>query len=91
LKKEKVTVLPHTRILKTLPHVISFCFRNWHLRCWAAIQVPTDTLPFISTLLLLSNYFTSNISNQDNNYIINYFALYKCLIEIFFSFTNSQK
>jgi hypothetical protein len=28
LKKEKVTVLPHTRILKTLPHVISFCFRN---------------------------------------------------------------
>ena len=29
LKKEKVTVLPHPpRIPQTLPHVISFCFRN---------------------------------------------------------------
>ena len=28
LKKEKVTVLPHPRIPPTLPHMISFCFRN---------------------------------------------------------------
>ena len=28
VKKEKVTVLPHPRIPQTLPHVISFCFRN---------------------------------------------------------------
>ena len=28
LKKEKGTVLPHPRIPQTLPHVISFCFRN---------------------------------------------------------------
>ena len=28
LKKEKVTDLPHPRIPQTLPHVISFCFRN---------------------------------------------------------------
>ena len=28
LKKEKVTVLPLPRIPQTLPHVISFCFRN---------------------------------------------------------------
>ena len=28
LKKEKVIVLPHPRIPKTLPHVINFCFRN---------------------------------------------------------------
>jgi hypothetical protein len=28
LKKDKVTVLPPPRILQTLPHVISFCFRN---------------------------------------------------------------
>jgi hypothetical protein len=30
LKKDKVTVLPPPRILQTLPHVISFCFRNWN-------------------------------------------------------------
>ena len=28
LKKEKVTVLPNPIIPQTLPHVISFCFRN---------------------------------------------------------------
>ena len=28
LKKEKVTVLPQPPIPQTLPHVISFCFRN---------------------------------------------------------------
>ena len=31
LKKEKVKGLPHPHIPQTLPHVISFCVRNWNL------------------------------------------------------------
>ena len=57
LKKEKVTVLPHPPRPaytppphppppQTLPHVISFCFRNSEIEsipCWAEIPVPTGT------------------------------------------------
>ena len=49
LKKEKVT--------ETLPHVISFCFRNWKHSLLGGNTSPNRhlDLPFISTLLLCPN------------------------------------
>ena len=60
LKKEKVTVLPHPRIPQTLPHVISFCFRNWKHSLLGGKTSPDRhlDLPFISTLLLCPNQRT---------------------------------
>ena len=60
LKKEKVTVLPHPRIPQTLPHVISFCFRNWKHSLLGGNTSPDRhlDLPFISTLLLCPNQRT---------------------------------
>ena len=60
LKKEKVTVLPHLpRIPQTLPHVISFCFRNWKHSSGGNTSPDRHLdLPFISTLLLCPNQHT---------------------------------
>ena len=58
LKKEKVTVLPHSP--PPLPHVISFCFRNWKHSLLGGNTSPDRhlDLPFISTLLLCPNQRT---------------------------------
>ena len=60
MKKEKVTVLPHPHIPQTLPHVISFCFRNWKHFLLGGNTSPDRhlDLPFISTLLLCPNQRT---------------------------------
>ena len=70
LKKEKVTVFPHPpppqtppphpRIPQTLPHVISFGFRNWKHSLLGGNSSPDGhlDLPFISTLLLCPNQRT---------------------------------
>ena len=60
LKKEKVTVLPHPSISKTLPHVISFSFRNYNRSLLGENTGPDRRLdlPSISTLLLCPNQRT---------------------------------
>ena len=66
LKKEKVTVLPHPRIPQTLPHVISFCFRNWNHSLLGGNTSPDMhfDLPCISTLLLCTNQPTVTLSRS---------------------------
>ena len=51
---------PHPRIPQTLPHVISFCFRNWKHSLLGGNTSPDRhlDLPFISTLVLCPNQRT---------------------------------